>query len=243
MKITEHQVSDLAINPPRMLCDKPISEDIKEPLPSSHHFAAYIGIPGRGKTSLAMSILTHPDGYHKKFNNIFVVMPKNSRESIAGEPFKKHPPEKLFEELDASVLEFVHEYAKLESAHGHTSLLIPDDCAAQLKDTQTQKLLKTLIFNRRHLKLSIWICTQGYNQLPLPIRKTITHAYVFKPANKKELENIFTELIFLPKEQVEALSEHMWGESNGFDDGAHNFMMLDTNHSKIYKNFNLLQVE
>ena len=122
-----------------------------------------------------------------------------------------------------------------------------DDCAAQLKNAEIQKLLKTLIFNRRHLKLSIWICTQGYNQLPLPIRKTITHAYVFKPANKKELENIFTELIFLPKEQVEALAEHIWDKDSSLGkdsslDSPHNFMMLDTNRSSIYKNFNLLQV-
>jgi hypothetical protein len=164
-------------------------------------------------------------------------MPKNSRESIAGEPFKKHPPEKVFEELEASVLEFVHEYAKLESANGHTSLLILDDCAAQLKNAEIQKLLKTLIFNRRHLKLSIWICSQGYSQMPLAIRKTITHAFVFKPANKKELENIFSELIFLPKEQVEGVTRHVFSVS------PHNFMLLDTNRTKIHKNFNLLELQ
>jgi hypothetical protein len=219
-----------------MLCDKPISDGIKEPLPSCHHFASFIGIPGRGKTSLAISILTHPDAYHRRFNNIFVVMPKNSRESVSGQPFKKHPAEKLFDELELSVLEFVHEYTKLESSAGHSSLLILDDCTAQLKNGDIQKMLKTLIFNRRHLKLSIWICSQGYNQLPLSIRKTITHAFVFKPANKKELENIFNELIFLPKEQVETITRHVF-------DSPHNFMLLDTNQSKIYKNFNLLELQ
>jgi len=238
MKITEHSVSDLAIAPPPMLCDKPISDSIKEPLPKCHHFAAFIGIPGRGKTSLAMSLLTHPDGYHKRFNNIFVVMPKNSRESISGQPFKKHPTEKMFDELEAKVLEFVHEYTKLASSEGHSSLLILDDCASELKNNEIQKLLKTLIFNRRHLKLSIWICSQGYNQLPLAIRKTITHAYVFKPANKKEFENIFTELIYLPKDQVEALTRHIFDK-----DGAHNFMMLDTTTSQIHKNFNQLVID
>jgi hypothetical protein len=236
MRITEYENRDLSIAPPPMLCDKPICDGIKEPLPSTHHFASFIGIPGRGKTSLAMSLLTHPDGYHKKFNNIFVVMPKNSRESIAGNPFKKHPAEKLFDELELSVLEFVHEYTKVESSEGHSSLLILDDCTAQLKNGDVQRMLKTLIFNRRHLKLSIWICSQGYNQMPLAIRKTITHAFVFKPANKKELENIFSELIFLPKEQVEGVTRHIF-------DSPHNFMLLDTNRTKIHKNFNLLELQ
>ena len=234
MRITEYH-NDLKWTPPELTCDKPISKRISEPLPNTAHFLAFCGAAGSGKTSAAISWMTNKGMYHKTFHNIFICMPPNSRASLKGNVFKKHPEEKLFDELTHEALEFVKTYCEAESEAGHYSLLFLDDCAASLKDNAIQKLLKELIFNRRHLKLSIWLCTQSYNSMPLAIRKNISHAAVFKPRNKKELEVIFDELLYLPKEDQVKLANHVWDE-------PFNFLFMDTGKNKLYKNFNYLEL-
>ena len=234
MRITEYQNS-FAYDPPGMTCDAPISKHIKEPLPNTAAFVVFCGIPGSGKSSLAISLLTHPEGYHKCFHHIFVVMPKTSRASIAGDPFEKHPEDKLFEELDASVLEKVESYCKVACEETQHSLLFLDDCAASLKDPKIQKLLKSLVYNRRHLKLTIWMLVQSYITIPLSLRKTISHLVMFKPRNRKETQTLFEELVFLPKEDQEALLLHVF-------DQPHNFLLLDTARGRFHKNFNQLEL-
>lgn len=163
-------------------------------------------------------------------------MPKNSRMSLAGDPFKKHADERLFDDLSADVLQTVLNNCELESSEGHHSLLFIDDCGSALKNNTIQKLLKKLIFNRRHLKLSIMILCQSYQSMPLDIRKNISHLVMFKPRNKKELEILFDELVFLPKDQQVLLNNHVF-------DTPHNFLFVNTGNGKLYKNFNQLEIE
>lgn len=191
-----------------MRCDKVIKDSIKEPLPNMSHYMAIIGKPASGKTSLEMALLTHPDMYHKAFHNVFLVMPKTSRASLPGDPFKDHPEHKLFDELTDACLAFVLEYCRIASEENQWSILILDDCAAELKNSNIQRLLKHLIYNRRHLKLSIHILSQSYNAMPLAIRKALSHCVLFKPANKKELEAVFSELVYHTKEQQETIAHH-----------------------------------
>jgi hypothetical protein len=239
MKITEYE-NDLKYDVPPMLCDKVIRDSIKNPLPNMTHYMGVIGKPGSGKSSLMITMLTHPDMYHKCFHNVFVCMPKTSRSSLAGDPFKDHPEEKLFDELTPHVLQYVLEYCRIASEEKQWSLLILDDCAAELKNKEVERVLKHLIWNRRHLKLSIWIMSQSYNAMPLSIRKALSHAVMFKPANKKELEAVFSELIFHTREQQEVLSHHCFPEGA---EGAHNFLFLDCNKSHVHKNFNRIQLQ
>jgi hypothetical protein len=237
MKIITEYENDLRYSPSPMLCDKVISEKIKSPLPNMTHFMGVIGKPGSGKTSITMTLLTHQDMYHKSYHNVFVVMPKTSRDSLSGSPFKDHPPEKLFEELTPTVLNFVHEYSKVASAENHWSLLILDDVANDLKNKENERLLKALIYNRRHLKLTIWILSQSFNCLPLSIRKALSHCIFFKPSNKKESEAVFSELLFLPKEQHEIITSHVFPEGQ-----AHNFIFMDCVNGHIHKNFNRIEL-
>jgi len=235
MKITEY-VNDMKWGIPGMLCDNPIHSQIRDPLPNTAHFMALCGAAGSGKTSLEMSMLTHDEMYHKVFSHIFVVMPPNSRASLKGDPFKDHPKEKLFDELTYEVLEFVLAFCEVASRENQHSVLILDDCAAELKNSNIQKILKQLIFNRRHLKLSIHIMTQSYNAMPLSIRKNISHCVCFKPRNRKELEALFSELVFLDKKDQLKLFQHIF-------DVQYNFMFVNTALNKFYKNFNELALE
>ena len=78
--------------------------------------------------------------------------------------------------------------------------------------------------------------TQSYNAMPLAIRKNISHAVVFKPRNRKELEVLFSELIFLSKDEQLSLARHVFDE-------PHNFLFLNTGLNLLYKNFNRLDLE
>ena len=239
MKITEYE-NDLKYEVSPMLCDKVISEKIKSPLPNMSHYMGIIGGPGKGKSSIMMTMLTHPEMFHKAYHNIFVVMPKSSRASLAGDPFKDHPEDKLFDELTPSVLQYVHEYCKVGSEEKHWSLLILDDCASDLKNKDVEQMLKRVIWNRRHLKLSIWILSQSYNAMPLSIRKALSHCIMFKPANKKETEALFSELVFLPKDEQVFILNYCFPEGN---EGAHSFLLLDCAKGHIHKNFNRITLD
>ena len=239
MRITEYS-NPLTWNPPGMTCDRPISERISDPLPKTASFLGFIGAPGSGKTSLMMSMLTNPEMYGKVFHHIFFVCPATSRASIAGDPWKDHNPTKLYDELTPKVLEFILEFSKVASPEKQHTLLILDDCSAELKNKEIEKMLKRLVWNRRHLKLTIWIMSQSYVALPLSIRKALSHCVMFKPRNKKELEVVFSELVFLPREEQVIITNHIFPEG---DESKYGFMFLDTATGHIYKRFNRLEIE
>ena len=180
-------------------------------------------------------MLTHPEMYHKVFTHIFVIMPPNSRMSLKNEPLKDHPKDKLFDELTYECLEYVRAFTEVSSQEGQHSVLCMDDCAAELKNGNIQKLLKQLVYTRRHLKLSIHIMTQSWNAMPLSIRKNISHCVMFKPRNKKELEVLFSELVYLDKKDQLKLCQHVF-------DVPYNFLFVNTNLNKFYKNFNELEL-
>jgi hypothetical protein len=101
---------------------------------------------------------------------------------------------------------------------------------ATLKNKELQTLLKRTIYNRRHYRLSIMILVQSYNAMPLSIRKTISHFISYKPRNKKEFTAIFEELIFLDKDEGEALTRFVF-------DIPYAFLYVDVNTNSLYKNF------
>jgi predicted neutral ceramidase superfamily lipid hydrolase len=105
-----------------------------------------------------------------------------------------------------------------------------------LKNKDNEAMLKKLIFNRRHIHLSVWLLTQSFTQLPLSIRKTLSHFLLFKPRNKKEAESIFEELIFIPKEISEAVMTYTFK-------GKHDFLFGNVETGTLYRNFNELVIE
>ena len=141
MRIVEYQ-SDFNYYPPKMGCDNILSKQIKDPLPNAMcPFFAFIGSPGSGKSSLAISLLTNPDAYHKVFHNIFICMPPNSRESVKGDIFRKLPDDQVFDRLTPDVLNQVKESCEIESSEGHYTLLFLDDCQQELKNKHIQQLI------------------------------------------------------------------------------------------------------
>ena len=233
MKILEEENTELKIHPPKLICDIPLG-DVRPPLPNKHAAIAIIGSAGSGKSSWAISLLTDKLAYKKVFHNVFFVIPPHSRASVANKIFEKHDQEKLYDELTPEILQEIKSKVEHESEEGFNSLLVIDDCTVFLKVKSNEILLRSLIYNRRHLKLSIWVLSQSYTQLPLSIRKCMSHlVLVGKPKNKKEYESIFEELIFLQKDQGDELIKYVFKK-------PHDFLLSNIETGELYRNFNKL---
>ena len=228
----------LQVIAPSFGCDTALGTAIPHPCPSGAFFWGIFGSAGRGKTSHLLSLLTakKPNQvYRKVFENLYWIIPPNSRASIKGDIFKTHDPAKVFDELTPAVLEHIKELCKSEALEGYNSCVVIDDCTAALKDKGVDKLLRELAYNRRHLRLSMFILGQSYSQLPLSIRKTLSHFSCFSPVNRKEISSIFEELIFLDKKTAEDLLRHVFRDK-------HDFLFGNTLTGKFCRNFNDLEI-
>ena len=222
------QKSKLEFKPPVFKCDKCISDQIEPPLPSKPHFLCIVGSAGSGKTSFMVNLLTNKAAYKKVYESVHVIMPKYSVASLKNNVFKNH--DKMHDELDFQTLSGISEKIKEDAEDENNSLLILDDVTVALKDKLVQRLLRDLILNRRHYRLSIWLLVQTYNAIPLPVRKTVSHLVMFKPRNRKETDNVFGELVFLDREVAEKLHGFVF-------DAPYRFLMADVDGGLLYKNF------
>lgn len=225
--------SNIEMKPPRFKCDKCISPQIEYPLPDRSFFMIIIGSAGSGKTSLMVNMLRSPQMYRRAFDNVHLVMPPHSLASLDLKMFSNH--DKVYDELDFPTLDKVHEKAKKAADNDEFSLLVIDDQTAALKDKELQRLMKLLIFNRRHMRLSILMLVQSYNAIPLPIRKTVSHFAMLKPRNKREYSAIFDELIFLEPLVAEQLMRFVFRE-------RHDFLFCDVEKSEFFKNFDRIRL-
>jgi hypothetical protein len=74
--------------------------------------------------------------------------------------FEELPDEQKFDELNYDNLLLVLDTIKSEPEYNHC--IIFDDMGAYLKDNAIRKLLKEIIFNRRHYHISIYFLCQSY---------------------------------------------------------------------------------
>ena len=234
MGIVEHP-NKLKIMPSEMRCDTSLG-NIPAPCPCGHFNWGIFGSAGAGKSSYLVSLLTargENKVYRRNFHNLFFIVPENSQASLVNGMFREADPAKVFSELTPQNLGHIKSIVEAEALEGYNSCLVIDDQTAFLKTAANERLLKYLIFNRRHLRLSIFLLAQSYNQVPLSIRKTLSHFTMFAPPNKKEYQSLFEELIFLPKDTADDIVRY------AFQD-RHDTLMGNTLDGKLYRNFNLL---
>mmetsp|Transcript_36540 Transcript_36540/g.86810 ORF Transcript_36540/g.86810 Transcript_36540/m.86810 type:complete len:247 (+) Transcript_36540:1878-2618(+) len=231
-RFTVVRESEFCLKPPGFKCDKPIHDQIVEPLPNTPFFMAIIGSAGSGKTSLAVNMLTSKQAYKKAFHRVHVIMPPHSVASLKNNIFKRH--QRVYDELDLPTIDKILRTVQEDAEEERSSLLLMDDVTASLKN-ELQNMLRKAIYNRRHYRLSVLVLVQSYNAMPLSIRKTLSHFVAFKPRNKKEMENIWQELIFLPRETAEALLRWVY-------DKPHDFLFADVNTNSLCRNFDLIHV-
>jgi hypothetical protein len=226
--------SSFSLKPPEFSCDQPIHKQIVPPLPCTPFFLTITGSAGSGKTSMLVNLLTSPQAYKKAFHAVHCIIPAHSVASLKKNIFAKHP--RMHDELNFVTLDRIYEQVMKDAEEKMSSLLIMDDVTASLKNLEIQMLLKKIIFNRRHYRLSIICLVQSYNAMPLAVRKTISHLACYKPRNKKEMAAIWEELIFLDKETGEALQRFVFDKPYSFL-----FACADTN--ELYKKFDRILIK
>ena len=237
MSITIKRNKSIKLSIPEFICDNsPIGEhlnsyDMLRHL-NSYSFDVIIGKPGSGKTSLLISFLTAKGAnkiYRKCFDNILLVMPTHSRNSLKNNIFEHHSEDKMYEELNIESITDIHNKLKMYSAEEENTLLILDDVGASLKDSSILKMLKTIIYNRRHLKCKIVMLIQSYKSSPLDLRKLVTNVFMFKPS-KMEFETLFHELFEQYKDLTLEIMKHVFTE-------PHKYLMLNVDSQRLYDGF------
>jgi hypothetical protein len=205
-------------------------------LMNKSNFTLFLGPAGSGKTSQIVSFLNTPELFKKVYHSVYLFMGKNSRDSIKGGFFdKKIPPENIFDELNIEYLNEVYDRIKEDSDDDYRSLIILDDVQKQLKDKDVEKQLLHIVNNRRHLKTSIWCANQNYINLPRSVRMGITDLFCWK-VKKREMENIFNELIEQHKDKFQEILKLLFNEQ-------HDFFYLNTNTQRIFNNWDEIIID
>lgn len=224
---------------PKFLVDYVLKDDVVEPfnhLVSGFKEIVITGNAGSGKTSMLVGLLTDKKALKKCFNHVIVVMPETSRRSMKKDIFKDLDPSKQFEDL--TNVDMIYDMIRFYSSEDETTLLILDDQQSYLKDYHTAQVINHIASNRRHLRCSIVILLQTYNQLALKTRKLCNVLIAFKPS-KKEWENISEELIEYDEKIEEQLYKLLFPHG---EDNKHRWMLLDVASQRIYKEFDELVV-
>ena len=223
--LVEHSKPNL--EPPIMICDKPLHKKLEKyeltKFLNMHSTNLLIGKPKSGKTSLLYSLFSNKNCLKKVYHNIFLFQPEQSRHSLGkGNIFDTLPDENKFSELTYDNLAEVMDPK-------YSNCIIFDDMTAFLKNNETMKLFKELIFNRRHYRCSIYFLVQTWYSVPKEIRRLFSNLFIFK-TSKEELQNIAGELIELKKELIPEISKLVY-------DKPYQYLFLNTDSQRFFKNF------
>ena len=125
-------------------------------------FSVIVGELGQGKTSLLTNLVENV--FNKCFENVYLIMPKNSRTSIENDIFTKHlPADQLYDTLTEEGLTEIYERLQESSKEKENSLLIIDDFQAQLKEKDIIKVLQKIITKMRHLRVTVFFITAEFS--------------------------------------------------------------------------------
>jgi len=232
MTLSETKNSDLLFAPPKFKCDTAL-KDVPEPLPQNVSFnMVLVGKPGSGKSSLATNIITNP--LRKKYHSIFIVIPKNSMNSYACNPFQSINEDQIFHDLTIDTLLEIHGRVSANSEENLNSLLYIDDQAANLKKSNIQQTFKELLYNRRHLRLGIINSVQRLTTIPKALRAVTQLLIIFKPANKAEGNILFDEMVNLERAEFVKLMNYTFRDK-------HDHLLIVLHQDKYYRNFNKIE--
>ena len=226
-----------------MLCDKCLAKKLNKydltKFMNTHSTNLFIGRPGSGKTSLLYSFFKSSKLFATVYHNIFLFQPSASRSSMKDKLFDKLPDENKFEELSFENLNDVMTRIKDERIEDededYNNCIIFDDMGAYLRNKETKQLLKELIYNRRHLRTSIFFLVQTFLSIEPDIRKLFSNIFVFK-VSKKELETIFEEVIEQEKDNILPISRLVY-------DKPYEYLFINTDTGRLFKKFDEILID
>ena len=232
----------IVISATKFSCDD-VDDSIPAPLPQKGGFAMLIvGRPGYGKTSLINSLVCKSGkNFNRKFDKVFIWSP--SMITMEGDPYELVPQEQKFESATFENIQGVLDEIK---DSGDKVLFIMDDVIADVRGKgkgEIENLLQKIFFNRRHLagyggSVSIIATSQSYVKIDPKLRKTASALIQYKPI-KKEIENIYDDLITLPKPVFMDILRYVYKKK-------HDFLYINTQEEdtkQLHKNFNQLIIK
>jgi hypothetical protein len=239
MSVIEAEINDIPLTIPSFTVDGVLHNQIPKVLPHKSHSMMFSGRAGSGKSSIVSAFLTqsNPPLYKGVFDFVYVFIPKNSFDSQSNSPFKNH--KRLYHELTQETISMVEKEIEHNARNKKNSLVLMDDMASYLKDVELQKTLVRFLCNRRHTRLSFWVCVQSYIQLPLIVRKNITHFIIFRPSNKKEIQSI-TDEVNIDSKEFDAYMSYVFKPDGTTQDRA--FIYIDEN-GNVHNKFNRLKIK
>lgn len=247
MDIDEKYNEDYQVGAVRMSCDE-VPTEIDDIFIKRNAFCLIVGSANSGKTNLLVWLLTHKSnkGFNKKFDRIYFISP--SMDTIDQELGIN--PERVYTEFNQEVM---NEILAIESEHSAEAaeddeplpqkLIILDDMIVELAKPKYLNILMKLIYNRRHLGFYIIITAQKYNMCPRKLRVSLANKgclFMFRTQNKKEIEDIHSEIIDLNKNEWEHVLEYVFPEEEKY-----NFLYVRFDKplsQQFHKNFNQLKL-
>ena len=228
------------IQPPKMCCDEDLHKKLNDfeltTYLNSHSTNLLLGKPKSGKSSLMWAMLKNKKLLNGVYHNVYLFQPEHSRASIKGNIFKKHDPSKMFDELTYDNLSEVIQRIKATDPK-ENNVIIFDDMASYLKSRDTLTLFKSLIFNRRHIRTSIFFLNQTYYSVPKELRRLFSNIFLFK-VSKNEMKNLFDEVVEDDnvKEMMPILSKVVY-------DKPYQYLFINTDTQKFYKCFDRIDFD
>ena len=218
-----------------MKCDKLIDKKLlKYPMVSDcfafHHFTVICGGMGSGKSSLIRSFFDDKELWKKTYQNIIVVMPFASRNSLEKDIYECLPEEQQFGELTADVLEKIIEMCKENSSEDENTIVIIDDFQSVFKDKEVEKKMNELVLMMRHIHTSVVLLQQNYKKLPATLRDLIFNLIIFNNLSKRALTQIFEEQFQDHSDKFLDILKIAFKEK-------HDWLCINTKSKKIYRMF------
>jgi hypothetical protein len=171
------------------------------------------GTTGSGKTVMLVNLLKKKSmlkGYWKPKNiYVFCLSPCPMLEDELGIPSKNIIHEDNPELLGNIINAQKKRMDELGFDKCERKLIICDDCA-QSKTFLKSPILTTLAFAATHFRVSVWLTTQSYTQIPRRIRVNCHYLALFHGARKSELDRFLDEYEspFLTKKQMLDMVKH-----------------------------------
>ena len=224
--------------PTLMACDKGLHPKLEQyeltKYLNQHSTNLLLGKPRSGKSSLMWSMLKSKKMLNKVYDNVYLFQPSHSRDSIKNNIFKKHSKDKMFDELTFEDLYGVVERIK-GTDKDENNVIIFDDMSAYLKNKDTLQLFKELIFNRRHLRTSIFFLNQTFMSVPKELRRLFSNIFLFK-VGQNELTNVFNELV--EEDNVRKLQSVI---AKRVFDKQYNYLFINTDNQDFFKGFDRIK--
>jgi len=236
MRIEELDTFDIKIKTTKQTIDDVLN--VPAPFPNKCSVYVITGGMGSGKSSFLNSIMTR-GGQSKVFKGIFdevhFITPREVMDSEESHPFKNHPAERVYHNLNPDTFEKIKEGAMGVKDKGGNSALIVDDMSEFLKIKSVELALKGLIFKHRHHKLNIIITLLNLKSLPKALRSLVDVYIIFKPKSLIEIASFADDVFGLDKKDIKQLLDFVFTE-------PYNFLFYNQRNNTYYKNFTKLKL-